>query len=194
MSQSHKHTLTFSPVVPSKDEWSEKLSVFFPIYFSRLRSWRMTMHCFEHSYSSTAWKSTEMQRHSDCGLDTCNITDTMSHPLTHLNKRGTTMRDNFHLKLDHKKPTQGSRRTLKDWNVNTLKSVNCVANWTSHLCSKENDLCTAPPRFTKRSFYFKLWTCHRSFTLNYFTFFIVPQTPTCSFIIYFFDICCVRNY
>lgn len=127
----------------------------------------------------------EMQRRSDCGLDTCNVTNTKSHPPTHLNntRKGITMRDDFHPKLDHKKHTQGSRRTLKDCKVktpppplaaqrlNALKSVNCVANRTSHLCFKENDLCTAPPRL-HQTFLFTLnyEPATENFTLNDFTF------------------------
>lgn len=53
----------------------------------------------------------------------------------------------------------------------TLRSVNRVANWTSHLRFKgkkkqNNDLCTAAPRSTKRSFHVNLWTCRHQFTFN----------------------------
>lgn len=74
--------------------------------------------------------------------------------------------DNFCLKLDQRN-TQKAHEGLQSEHVssscssmkslNALKSVNWVANWTSHFCFKEIDLCTPPPR------------CRQTllFTLNY---------------------------
>lgn len=99
--------------------------------------------------------------------------------------------------------TRGWRRTLTDWNGgrgggDTLRSVNRVANWTSHLRfrGKKNDLCTAATWSTKRSFYVNLWTCRQQFTFNCH---LSHRTSNASLFLllfsnFFLDICCVRNY
>lgn len=129
----------------------------------------------------------EMRHHSDCGLDICNVTKKRILPLTRTipgnGKKRWEMAYIWNW-TTHKTYTHTSlKRTLKDCKLktpptppavqrmNALKSVNCVAKWTSHLCFKEKSTSAHHHHScTKLSFYFKLWTCHRKFTFNDFTF------------------------
>lgn len=145
----------------------------------------------------------EMQHRSDCGLDTCNATKhrvASSHPPEQYYEMNNGERQ-FPSAIGPQKHTQSSRRTLKDCklkmpptppavqSLNALKSVNCVANWTSHVCFKE-----------KRPLHSTTTLAPNFFTLNYepaevsyfywFHLFIVPQPSTPSF---FDGICCLRT-
>lgn len=117
----------------------------------------------------------EMQHHSDCGLDTCNISNTMSHPPTHLNnsRKGITNERQFPSKIGPQEDTQGSRRTLKDCKVKTpppppaVQRLNALKSPLLQGKQPLHSTTTLAPNFL---FTLKLWTCHRKFTFNDFTF------------------------